>query len=276
MISPPAPTNLRQCGGGQFELLPDSGRTTSTSGGYLATTFVMQFTGSAACSMEPGFFGVDMIAADGSKLPIDTMPAGPAHEPLRVGAHQLVFGVVSWSVAPGRALPTHLTFTLGNNSSVLPASIPVADVKIPAHSSDHSPENAWQSTAYGLLTSVADAGSLASLTATIMAPATVRAPSVLRYTVTLTNPTTTSVPLVGCPQFDEQLSVVPLKTPITVGAHGPLNCSMMPRAISAGSSVTMQMELDSKGEIAGDGGLTWQVSDSENHTVSASGEIKVQ
>jgi len=257
----PASANLPQCGGSEFTLLPSSARTTSTSGGFLTTGFVVQFTGSAPCWSNAGLFGVNMTAADGTIVPIDTMPAGPGHLPLRIGPHQFVFGSVQWAVKPGRPQPTHLTFALGDTPSGRSISIAVADVSIPSHSSTPAPENDWQSSAYGLLTSAVDPATLATLTATMTAPATVRVPSTLRYTVTLTNTTTTTVPLTGCPQFGEQLSVVPVKFPTIIGGRGPLNCSDLPRAITANSSVTMQMQLDTTGEIAGPGGLTWQLLD---------------
>ncbi len=91
------------------------------------------------------------------------------------------------------------------------------------------------------------------------APAVVRTFSTLSYTVTLTNPTNTTVPLTSCPQFVEQLTVVPLKTSTTVGARGPLNCAHLPLALTAGSSVTMQMQLDTAGQVRGPGWLTWQL-----------------
>lgn len=271
-----APANLPQCGGSEFTLLPVSARTTSTSGGFLTTEFVVQFTGSAPCWSNAGFFGVNMTAEDGTIVPIDTMPAGPAHFPLTVGSHQLVFGSIQWAVRPGRPRPTQLTFTLGDTPSVRPIKISVADVSIPPHSSSHDPQNAWQSTAYGLLTSAADPATLATLTATVTAPATVRVPSALVYTVTLENPTNITVLLTGCPQFGEQLSVVPLKTPTTVGARGPLNCAHLPHAITANSSVTMQMQLNTDGQVPGPGRLTWQLLDRGHEAITGDTSITVQ
>ncbi|MET3808799.1 hypothetical protein ABIB25_005829 [Nakamurella sp. UYEF19] len=166
-------------------------------------------------------------------------------------------------------MPARLGFAFGDTPSVRPISISVADVSIPAHSGSHTPQNAWQSTVYGLLTSAVDPGTLATLTAKVVAPATVRVPDSLRYTVTLTNTTNTTVPLTGCPQFAEQLSVVPVKLPTTIGARGPLNCSDLPPAIPANSSVTMQMQLDTAGQIAGQGGLTWQLLDHGGREVTA-------
>ena len=273
--SPPAPVSPSGCTG-EFRPLSNSPRTTTTSGGYSTTTFVVQYNGSTSCSTNPGFFGVNMTAADGTIVPIDTMPAGPAHPPIRINPHQFVSGSVEWAVAPGRPQPTHLTFALGDAPSVRLISISVADVRIPPHSSSHDPQNAWQSIAYGLLTSAADPATLATLTATVSAPATATVPSTLRYTVTLTNTTDTTVPLVGCLQFSEQLSVVPLKYPTTVGARGPLNCARLPHAITADSSVTMQMQLDTAGQVAGPGGLTWQLLDHGHEVTEGMTPLTVQ
>jgi hypothetical protein len=273
--SPPAPSGPGDCTGG-FQLLPRSPRTTSPSGGNSTTTFVVQYNGSAPCSTNPGFFGVTMTAADGTTLPIDSMPAGPYHPPLRIGPHQLVFGSIQWAVAPGRPQPTHLTFTLGDTPSVRSISIPVADVSRPPQSSSPAPQNAGQATAYGLLTSAAAPATLATLTAAMATPATVHVPSTLLYVVTLINTTNTAVPLVGCPQFAEQLSVVPLKTPTTVGAAGSLNCSRLPRAIIANSSVTMLMKLDTVGQVAGPGRLTWQLLDHGHKATAVMTAVTVQ
>lgn len=272
----PAPGNLPQCSGGEFRLLPRSAQTTSTSGGYMTTTFVVQFTGSAAPCSSSGLSGLTMISADGTIVPIDSVPSVPAHPLLELRAHQLVFGSIWWAAKPQRPRPTHLTFTLGDTPAGRPISISVADARIPPHSSTHSPQNAWQSTAYGLLTSAADPATLATLTATVTAPAAVRVPSSLRYTVTLTNPTDTTVPLTGCPQFGEQLSVVPVKIATSVGARGPLNCAHLPRAITANSSVTMQIQLDTAGLIAGHGALAWQLLDHGHEATAASTPVTVQ
>lgn len=271
----PAPTNLPGCDGAKFRLLPTSARTAPILQEW-STTFVLAFTGSSPCSTNRGFFGVTMTAADGSTLPIDTMPAGPAHPLLVIRPHQLVFGSITWAVNQGRRHPTHLTFDIGDTPSPQPIDIPVADVSIPPHPTSPSPRNTGGSTAYGLLTFAADPGVLATLTVAVTAPATVRASSTLLYAVTLTNPTNTTVPLTGCPQFVEQLSVVPLKTPTTVGARGPLNCAHLPPTITANTSVTMQMQLDTAGQVPGPGGLTWQLLDHGHEATAGTTLVTVQ
>ncbi|GGM18752.1 hypothetical protein [Nakamurella endophytica] len=256
--------------------MPGSARTTSSSGGYLLTTFVVRFGASKPCWANGGLFAVDMLAADGTALPIGSMPAGPYHPPLHIAAGQLVFGSIRWAPGPNSPRPVRLAFVLGDAPSVSPISISVADVDVPPLSGGHGPRDAWQSTAYGRLTSAADPASLASLTATVIAPATVRVSSKLVYAVRLTNDTDTAVPLPGCLQFAEQLSVVPLKIPTTVGTEGPLNCSRLPPAIPAHASVTMQMQLDTAGQVPGSGRLTWSLLDGGHAVVEADVPVTVR
>ncbi len=274
VIPRPPASNLQDCVG-EFELLPRSARTTSSSEGF-STTFVVQFTGSASCSTNPGYFGVDMTAADGTIVPIGTMPAGPYHPPLKIGPHQLVFGSIQWAVTPGLERPTHLRFTLGDTPTAHPISISVTDVSTPPHSASPTPQSPVQSTAYGLLTFAADPATLATLNPTMTAPSIVRVPSTLLYAVTLTNATNTAVPLTGCPQFVQQLSVVPFKTPVTVGSQGPLNCAHLPPAIAANSSVTMQMQLDTAGQVPGPGQLTWQLLGHDHPASTLTTQVTVQ
>lgn len=75
------------------------------------------------------------------------------------------------------------------------------------------------------------------------------------------------MPLTGCPRFLEELSAVPLKTPVTVGAQGPLDCAHLPPRITADSSVTMLMELGTAGQVPGPGQLTWALLD-HGHAVT--------
>lgn len=258
--STPAPTNVPGCDGAEFLLLPTSARTAPTTSQGGLTTFVLQFTGTTSCSINPAFFGITMTAADGTTVPIDSTPAGPAHLSIVIRPHQLVFGSISWTVNQGSPHPTQLTFNLGDTpSSTPPISISVTDVTVPPPPHTPSPQSSGQSTAYGMLTSAADPATLSTLTGAVTSPAAVRTSATMLYTVTLTNFTNTTVPLTGCPQFVEQLTVVPLKASTTTGARGPLNCAHLPKALTAGSSVTMQMQLNTAGQVLGPGWLTWQL-----------------
>jgi len=81
-------------------------------------------------------------------------------------------------------------------------------------------------------------GSPASLTARSTIPAEVHVGSVLRYTVTLTNPAATPVSLTPCPVYSE--SLIGSKTALRRSYH--LNCAVVSR-IDPTTSVTFAMEL---------------------------------
>jgi len=81
-------------------------------------------------------------------------------------------------------------------------------------------------------------GSPASLTARSTIPTEVHVGSVLRYTVTLTNPTATRVSLTPCPVYSE--SLIGSKTALRRSYH--LDCAVVSR-IDPGTSVTFAMEL---------------------------------
>lgn len=154
--------------------------------------------------------------------------------------------------------------------------VPLGSVTIPPHPRNPSNEGPWRSTAIGSIEAVTDAGTLASLTATVTAPATITDGDVLRYTVTLTNPTDMAVTLADCPAFVERLDVIPLKTATTVGFRGPLNCAQAPKTVGAGQTVRFHFELPTAGEIPGPGRLTWQLL-AENFAAStATAYLRVQ
>lgn len=81
-------------------------------------------------------------------------------------------------------------------------------------------------------------GSPASLTARSTIPAEVHVGSVLRYTVTLTNPAATPVSLTPCPVYSE--SLIGSTTALRRSYH--LNCAVVNR-IDPTTSVTFAMEL---------------------------------
>ena len=81
-------------------------------------------------------------------------------------------------------------------------------------------------------------GSPASLTARSTIPAEVHVDSVVRYTVTLTNPTATPVSLTPCPVYSE--SLIGSTTALRRSYH--LNCAVVSR-IDPGTAVTFAMEL---------------------------------
>jgi hypothetical protein len=82
---------------------------------------------------------------------------------------------------------------------------------------------------------------LSSLTAQMRGPTTAGAGQTLIYTVTLTNPSASDVPLSPCPAYDEFVGSGTTSWVATV-LHYYLNCDMA-TAIPAGGSVTFEMRL---------------------------------
>lgn len=87
------------------------------------------------------------------------------------------------------------------------------------------------------------AGSLATLTATIHAPAQAASGAVLRYSVTLANPTRTTVDLGPCPTYEEALYFYGPggKAENVIRSH-ELDCATVP-ALGPGGTATLAMEI---------------------------------
>ncbi|HST47940.1 hypothetical protein [Jatrophihabitans sp.] len=105
---------------------------------------------------------------------------------------------------------------------------------------------------------VLPAGSLDLLVRSYSVPSRVRSGQRLDYSVTLTNPTSTAVPLDPCPAYRQALINV-LKLPDKQGVTrtGELNCAAAPAGVAAHSSITFQMQLGTTGVPAGDRRLVW-------------------
>jgi hypothetical protein len=80
------------------------------------------------------------------------------------------------------------------------------------------------------------------LTAVIGAPATAVAGRNLAYTITLTNPTGTDVPLSPCPAYDEFVGSGSTTVWVATVLHYYLNCDVA-TTIPAGGSVTFEMRI---------------------------------
>lgn len=83
---------------------------------------------------------------------------------------------------------------------------------------------------------------LSPLSARINGPATAIAGQVLAYTITLTNPSSTDVPLRPCPAYDEFVGSGSATVWLATVLHYDLNCDTTP-TIPAHSSVTFEMRL---------------------------------
>lgn len=276
-----APTGLRRCSNSDFFLIAGTTQRAASDDGWLSSAFVLRSTAATPCAVTDGLVEATLVDGAGATLPVDAVPTGgpPALlSMLEVRPGQLVSGTALWAVYQGRApKPTHLVIDLsGQVGTTSPLTIPVGSVTIPPHPRDPSNVGPWRATANGSINRVADPGTLASLTAALTVPATVRNGDVLRYTVTLTNPTTTPVNLTHCPDFTERLDVIPSKVPTTIGFRGPLNCAQAPQAIGAGQSVRFAYELPTTGEVPGPAQLTWQLLAGSHAAVDVTTQLTVQ
>lgn len=269
-----APDGLRRCTNADVRL--ESVRTdpTADGDGWLITTFVLRSVTSTDCSIPNGLVVAELVDDAGAALPVDSIPSGPAPSPYAflVRPGQLIYGDARWAVYAGRApRPARLVIYVYWRGDVANEglSVSVTEIAIPAHPRQPSNRGPWRATSYGSIRSVTHPGSLASLTATVSAPATIVVGAVLRYSVTLTNPTTTAVPFSPCPDFIQRLDVIPSKHATTVGFRGTLNCGQAPNTISPGESVTFDYELDTTGQIPGPGRLTWNLLDGQTAAITA-------
>jgi hypothetical protein len=275
-----APPGLRQCANTDLQL--ESGRTTvaADGDGWLKTDFVLRSIAATPCSVRTSFIDVQLVSANGTALPTDAIPHGGVVFPqaLLLRPDQLISGAALWAVYEGRAPhPTRLVINpdgrAGGASEAL--SVSLAGVAIPPHPRNPSNRGPWRATSYGFIDKVTDPGTLASLTASVAAPATIVIGEILRYSVTLTNPTTTEVPLSPCPDFAQRLDVVPAKYATTVGFRGTLNCAQAPKSIAPRDSVTFDYQLDTTGQIPGPGSLTWQLLQRSTAAVAAQTRLTV-
>jgi hypothetical protein len=99
---------------------------------------------------------------------------------------------------------------------------------------------------------------LAQLTSSINVAASAAPGSVLRYTVTLTNPTGNAISLSACPSYTESLYAEGNAT----GATLLLNCAATGNQIAAGASVMYDMQIAVPSNInAAAAKLTWKLQD---------------
>ena len=280
----PAPNGTRPCSSSGFVLVSSQTELAASNDGWLTTSFLLRSVAAASCSVPNGRIGIALLAGDGTTLPVDPVPiGGPILIPpqLLVRPGQLVAGVATWAVYAGRApRPTALVIDPGAATvrTTDRLRVPLHGVAIPPHPRDPSNSGPWRSTSFGSFETVTDPGGVASLSARISAPSSVPNGSVLRYRVTLSNPTRTPVALDPCPTFVERVDVVAVKIPTTVGFRGSLNCPAAPKVIGAEESVTFAVELDTKGEILGGGRLSWQLADATGTraAVTADAELTIR
>ncbi len=168
----------------------------------------------------------------------------------------------------------------GNDVSPVPdarLSVSLKGVDAPPAPVNHSNLGPWR-TGWGWAdaTSIADVGSLTSLSATLTAPASVSRGETVALTVDLANRTHHVVELVPCPSLLLTLTVVPAKVGVTNGTRGPLNCAAAPRSISPGASVRFTAEVAARDVPSGDGVVVWTLTSAGRTVVSAWSTITVR
>lgn len=260
-----ATAGLRACKPDDFRLASARPTSTPRADGWVVTTVVMASTSTGSCSVSQYGLDAELVDATGRTLPQDAPHAtgGLRTGPYLVTPGQLVVSRISWAVVGGSWLPSALVVlpSPGKGSSTTTAGlrVPLAGVLAPTNPRGPTNSEPWRSGVEASTPAVVDAGSLASLTARLAAPASVHQGATLDYTVTLRNGTDEPVRLEPCPDVVEVLSVVPQKTPLSVGFGAPLNCGAAAPAIAPAESVAFRMRLDTSGVVGGAGRLTWQL-----------------
>jgi hypothetical protein len=276
-----APAGLRRCTNADLQVESAHTSAHASGDGWLSTNFVLRSIAADACSLGYGFVDIELFSAAGTALPIDFAPSGGgsiAGSEFFARPGQLISGTATWAVYESRApRPTRLVINPGGLAASAndPLSVSLTAVTIPPHPGDPSNLGAWRATSYGSFDHVTTPGTLASLSAMVSAPGTIMVGTILRYSLTLTNPSNTAVPLTPCPDFVQRIDVVPLKIATTVQFRGPLNCPPAPKTLSPGESVTFDYQLDTSGEVRGPGTLTWQLLDGSTAAVTTNARLQL-
>lgn len=265
-----APPGTRGCVSDDFRLVSGSSKPGPGSSGWMITTYTLVSVASSPCASWELSAGLD--DSRGVPLPVDGVPQGgdmPRFDgPPRVDPGDLVTGTVTWAVVRGATNPPADLVILPDYPGMAPRKRPPLAISLAGVTIPPNPQNpnsggggpyTWRSTSYGNAITVSQPGSLASLTATVTAPDTVRLGQVLAYAVELKNPTNDPVSLERCPEVIQVLSVVPQKEPISSGFRGPLNCAAAPGSIPPGGAVDFRMEVATHGLVPGSGYFTWQL-----------------
>ncbi len=267
-----APNGTRDCADSDFVLQHGDTQEDPERSGWLNTRFLLRSTTRTACALPNSADGPNMqlVGPDDEALPNDRwFPAGPVMFPdkLLVRPGLLVAGDAQWAVQQDRTQrPAALVLNFGADDPHSPLRVSVTGVAIAAHPAPDDERDQYRTVVTGRILSITDPGSLASLSAFLKAPATVKTGATLPSWVTVSNDTNTPVKLSPCPEVVEQLRVVgqtkgvkPVKTDIVIGVRGPLNCGQAPKSLAPGSSITFEMALDTAGQQAGEGMLSWQL-----------------
>lgn len=238
MTAPPYTTGARPCTPADLTVTP--GRNGPAAG---TVFFQVLFTNrsATACWLNGYPASLAGVAADGTVTPLSPSHDGPPND-----------GAPSADIAPGQSAEVYLaagdgcTAILNGQHRIfpslqfgLPGSAPGATTGTVTGSGDgFDAECGLGVSKFGVPADIPAGPAPSPLTATIKAPAAVRAGTALSYQVTLTNPTGKPFALSPCPSYAEYLG----------GAGGNvtqyfyLNCAVV-SSIPANGSVTFQVEL---------------------------------
>lgn len=276
-----APVGLRPCVPADLQL--EFAHTIDDGGGDGRLKSELRFRSVAVsdCAIPNGLLQVRFVDSAGVTLPRDrSSSGGPAPTPatLRILPGQLVFGELVWSLDTGFATqPAQVVLYPGGDSGDVADAvlISIVDLAIPAHQQGAANHAGGRVAPCWYVERVADPGALATLTATMAAPAKVVAGETLRYSVTLTNPALEAVPLSPCPDFAHLLYVKAPGNNSAGGTRGTLNCRHSPPTIGPRESITFDFEYDTAGHPPGHAALIWRLSNGPVPAVSVQGKLTV-
>jgi hypothetical protein len=260
-----APKGTKPCASQDLRLVSAQSAPDRLGSGWVTTDFSLQSTSAADCSVSA--YGIPAVIVDehGRVIPDDARfhgggPRRPDAWLVRPG--QMVAASVGWAHVRGQGPePDALVVLPSSEAAPEPdarLSVSLKDVHAPPAPVNPSNLGPWRTgRGSGNVTSIADAGSLASLTASITGPISVAQGQTVTLTVNLANHTDRSVQLMPCPTVNLTLTVVPAKVGITTGTRGPLNCAAAPRSIPPGQSVRFAAQLTARNVPNGDGAVVW-------------------
>jgi hypothetical protein len=272
-----APEGLRPCTNLDLRLVSAHSHPGSFDKGWMETEFVLQSISATSCSVSTYGIPTDLTDQQGRLIPNDTRALGggmriPQAWLLRPG--QLVAASAGWAHVRGQGPePAALVILPGNDVSPVPdarLSVSLKGVDAPPDPVNPSNVGPWR-TGWGWadVNSIADEGSLTSLTATLTAPESVSRGAIVPLTVDLANHTRHAVDLVPCPTVLLTLTVVPIKVGVTSGTRGPLNCAAAPRSIGPGASVRFTAEVAARDVPSGGGLVVWTLTSAGRTLVTA-------
>jgi hypothetical protein len=250
------PQGTKVCGAGDFTAPSDAVTATYAAGAPTVTgryVLTVQRVGTEPCAVGNSSPSVNVLDAAGSSLGVgrDALMIGYSGYQLLIPGDVVqvpvrICGTGIASLELRLAAPPSGTRSIGGSDG---AAVAIPFLRQSSCTSGPSGTSHQR---------VVPGGDLASLVRSYSVPSRVRSGQRLDYTVTLTNPTATAVPLDPCPSYRQSLINV-LRLPDKQGATSTnqLNCAAAPASVPAHGSITFQLRLDTTGVPAGDRRLIW-------------------